>query len=184
MVYAVMSPIPFELQPSAFDVSHLPRGFRGYESNAVERLMTTLGSSYEELRFERNELREKLETAQAELSHYREWEQIVTETLASARQAAERMREEAAAKADEILKDAETQAHDIVGGARRERIQTVEETERLRRLSEQTRRELSGFLAKTLEEVAARAPEEASNARDPTGEDTLPGTGTPFTQAS
>ncbi len=179
-----MSPIPFELQPSAFDVSHLPRGFRGYESDAVKRLVATLGSSYEELRFERNDLREKLEAAQAELAHYREWEQIVTETLASARQAAERTREEAAEKAEEILRDAETQAHDIVGGAKRERIRTVEETERLRKLSEQTRRELSGFLAKTLEEVAARAPEETSNARDPDGEDTLSGTGTAFTQAS
>jgi chromosome segregation ATPase len=102
---------------------------------------------------ERAELRREIERLQAELSRYRETEHLLVKTLASATNHAAAIRESARREAEQALRKARVEAEKREAAAERERNDAERELLRLRRLTEQMRRGLSGFLTAKLEEL-------------------------------
>jgi len=102
---------------------------------------------------EREELRREIERLQAELSRYRETEQLLVKTLASATTHATAIRESARRDAELALRKARVEAQKREAVAERERNDAERELLRLRRLTEQMRKGLSGFLTAKLEEL-------------------------------
>jgi cell division initiation protein len=102
---------------------------------------------------EREELRREIERLQAELSRYRETEQLLVKTLASATNHAIAIRESARREAELVLRKARAEAQTREAAAERKKNGAERELLRLRRLTEQMRRGLSGFLTAKLEEL-------------------------------
>jgi cell division septum initiation protein DivIVA len=111
---------------------------------------------------EREELGRRVEELEAEVSRYREKEQLLVNTLVSATSHATAMRESARREAELILRKARAEARKRKAAVERTRGDAERELLRLRQITEQMRRGLSVFLTEKLEElqleVGANAP--------------------------
>ena len=121
---------------------------------------------------ERDELRRRIETLEADLRRYREQEQLFVSTLVSANSHAIAIRESARRDAELLLRKARAEAQKRNAAAQRrnaavERARDDAEREllRLRRITEQMRSGLSGFLTAQLEELQHEAEQESRTAQ-------------------
>lgn len=106
---------------------------------------------------EREGLRRQIEKLEADLSGFREKEQLLISTLVSATSHATAMRESARRDAELILRKARAEAQKRKAAVERARGEAERELLRLRRITEQMRRGLSGFLTAMLEELQLEA---------------------------
>jgi cell division initiation protein len=113
---------------------------------------------------EREELRRRIEELEADLSRFREKEQLLVSTLISATSQAAAMRESARRDAELILRKARAKARKRKAAVERARSDAERELLRLRRITEQTRTGLSGFLTAKLEELQLEAEQEMPKA--------------------
>jgi cell division initiation protein len=106
------------------------------------------------------ELYRQIEKLEADLSRFREKEQLLVSTLLSASSHATAMRESARRDAELLLRKARAEAHKRNAAVERARDDAERELLRLRRITEQMRKGLSGFLTMKLEELQLEAEEE------------------------
>jgi cell division septum initiation protein DivIVA len=109
---------------------------------------------------EREELYRRIEKLEADLSRFREKEQLLVSTLVLATSHATAIRENARRDAELILRKARAEAEKRKAAVERARSDAERELLRLRRITEQTRRGLSGFLTEKLEELHLEAEQE------------------------
>ncbi len=109
---------------------------------------------------EREELRRRIEQLEADLGRYREEEQLLVRTLVSATSHATAIRESARRDAELILRKARAEAQRRTVAAERARGNAERELLRLRRITEQMRRGLSGFLTAKLGELQLETEQE------------------------
>ena len=133
----------------------LQRGLLGYRQAPVDRLMTEIADSFEDVWRERADLADKVEQLEADLVRYRELESLLRTTLVSAEKAAVTLKEQARKEADLIVEEARSEARAITRIARSDHDRLLGEVRRMRSL-------LRAALAIVEEEAPATPEAEAA----------------------
>ena len=131
---------PLDIQQRQFRV-----GFRGYDCDEVEAFLRSVAQSVEELVTENIALRERVETMEGQVGDLRKKETTLNDLLVNTQEMAETLKQTARREADLIQKEAELKAEDLLreaqteyGGIQREILalqkQRIVALERLRAL--------------------------------------------------
>jgi cell division initiation protein len=126
--------------------------FRGYRRGVVDRLLSDIADSFEDVWRERADLADRLEELEAEASKHRELEALLRSTLVSAERAAQDMKEQARRESDLIVQEAHAESRRIARSASAEKTRL--ETD-LRRIRAQLRTALEALDEPTAKEPAA-----------------------------
>ncbi len=135
----------------------LAKGIRGYKRAVVDRTLTEVADSFEDVWRERADLADRIEQLELDLTRHKELEGLLRTTLVSAESSARQMREQARKEAEAIVGEAHAEARAIArrAAAEKERLETE-----LRRI-------------KSLLRSALESLDEASeDEREPVGEQT------------
>lgn len=95
------------------------KGFRGYDTEAVDAFMTELVHDYEVLYRENREMTDKIEQLEKRLAQYEQMEATMNNTLALAQETGENVKKSARKEADLILQEAEQERQNILRDAQR-----------------------------------------------------------------
>jgi cell division initiation protein len=106
--------------------------FRGYRRGIVERLLSDIADSFEEVWRERADLADRLEELESEASKHRELESLLRSTLVSAERAAQDVKEQARRESDLIVQEARAEGRRVTRAAASERDRLEEEIRRIR----------------------------------------------------
>ena len=112
----------------------LKRRLFGYDRGAVDTVLDDVADSYELVWRERVDLADRIEHLEAELSRYKDLEELLRATLVSAEQAAQTVKERGSSEAGEIVDEARREARDITRRARAERDSLLLDARRIRLL--------------------------------------------------
>jgi cell division initiation protein len=86
---------------------------RGYRKSGVDRLLSEIADSFEEVWRERADLADRLDELETESSKHREMEALLRSTLVSAERAAHDMKEQARRESDLIVQEAHAEGRRI-----------------------------------------------------------------------
>jgi cell division initiation protein len=106
--------------------------FRGYRRGIVERLLTDIADSFEEVWRERADLADQLEELESEASKHRELETLLRSTLVSAERAAQDLKEQARRESDLIVQEARAEGRRVTRAMSTEKQRLEEEIRRIR----------------------------------------------------
>jgi cell division initiation protein len=112
----------------------LRKGLRGYKGSAVDRLLAEIVQSFEDVWRERADLADRVEQLEADLTRYKELEELMRTTLVSAERSSHEVREQARREADVIVEEAHAEARSIVRRAASERERLDAELRRIKAL--------------------------------------------------
>jgi len=107
------------------------RSLFGYNRATVEQLIEEVAQSFEATWRERGELAEKVEQLEKQLGEHKRREELLTQTLVAAEQAASDVRERARREADAIIAEAHNEARAIGRSAHAKREQLLAESQRI-----------------------------------------------------
>lgn len=111
----------------------LRRAFlRGYRRGTVDRLLTEIADSFEEVWRERADLADRVEELEAEVAKHQELEELLRATLVSAERAAQDLKEQARREADLVVQEAHAEGRRITREAAAEKRRLEDETRRIR----------------------------------------------------
>jgi cell division initiation protein len=116
----------------------LQRGLLGYRQPPVDRLLTEIADSFEDVWRERADLTDRIEHLEGELARYKELEELVRATLVSAERAAHELRDQAKREAETIVNEARAEAREIGREMREEHEELLRATHRIRVLLRST----------------------------------------------
>ncbi len=135
----------------------LAKGILGYKRDAVDRILTEVADSFEDVWRERADLADQIEQLELDLTRHKELEGLMRTTLVSAESSAQQLREQARKEAETIVGEAHAEARAIArrASAEKERLETE-----LRRITSLLRSALDSL------------DEAAMDDREPVGEQT------------
>jgi cell division initiation protein len=107
------------------------RSLFGYNRATVEQVIEEVAQSFEATWRERGELAEKVEQLEKQLGEHKRREELLTQTLVAAEQAASDVRERARREADAIIAEAHNEARAIGRSAHAKREQLLAESQRI-----------------------------------------------------
>jgi cell division initiation protein len=87
--------------------------FRGYRRGIVDRLLTDIADSFEDVWRERADLADRLEELEVETLKHRELEELLRSTLVAAERAAQDMKEQARRESDLIVQEAHAEGRRV-----------------------------------------------------------------------
>lgn len=122
------------------------KGIRGYQCEEVEKFLENVSQEFELAYTENFELREKINRLETEISHYREIENTLQQTLVLAQKTAEEVKEAARQEAALILREAEHEKLSRVSEAEKRWEEIQEEIQSLSRKRDLLRTQLKSFL--------------------------------------
>lgn len=104
----------------------LGKGVLGYKREAVDRILTEVADSFEDVWRERADLADRIEQLELDLTRHKELEGLLRTTLVSAESSAQQMREQARKEAETIVGEAHAEARAIArrASAEKERLET------------------------------------------------------------
>lgn len=97
------------------DVAHktFNKSLFGLDPKEVNSYLQSMADQLETLFKERNDLREKLRDKEIQIAEYKDRDQLLKNTLTTASQMSDRIREEAEKRAEMVLQEAHMKANDI-----------------------------------------------------------------------
>ena len=110
----------------------------GYRRAPVDRLLTEVATSFEEVWRERADLADRVEQLEGDIARYKELEHLLRATLVSAERAAHELRNQAKREAETIVSEAQAEARAIARDARGEHEHLVRAAKRVRVLLRST----------------------------------------------
>lgn len=122
------------LSPAEIRHVKLTRGFYGYATGSVERLLDEIVTSFEEVWRERADLQDRLEQLDNEIGRYRDLETLLRKTLVSAEKSAQELKDHARREAEVVITEAHSEARMIKQRALAEREHLRGEASRIRAL--------------------------------------------------
>ncbi len=122
------------------------KGVRGYQCAEVEKFLENVSQEFESAYTENFELREKTKGLEVEISHYRQLENTLQQTLVLAQQTAEEVKKAARHEAELLLREAEHQKLSKVSEAQKKWDEIHEEIQGLSRKRDLLRTQLKSFL--------------------------------------
>ncbi len=129
--------------------------FRGYRRGIVERLLSDIADSFEDVWRERADLADRLEELETEASKHRELESLLRATLVSAERAAQDVREQARRESDLIVQEARAEGRRVTRAASAEKDRLEEEIRRVRGLLRSALEAIEAPNAEPKQETAA-----------------------------
>jgi cell division initiation protein len=105
---------------------------RGYRRSTVERILTDIADSFEDVWRERADLADRLDELEVEATKHRELEALLRSTLVSAERAAQDMKEQARRESDLIVQEAHAESRRVARSAESERQRLEDEVRRIR----------------------------------------------------
>lgn len=136
-----MQMTPLDLRNKTFS-----KGVRGYRCVEVEKFLENVSQEFESAYTENFELREKTKGLEAEISHYRQLETTLQQTLVLAQQTAEEVKKAARYEAELLLREAEHEKLSKVSEAQKRWEEIQGEIEGLSRKRDLLRTQLKSFL--------------------------------------
>lgn len=106
---------PLDIQKQEFDVK-----FRGYNADEVDSFLDIVGSDYEKLYRENAELKQKIRAMEADVAKYANMEKTLKESIVLAQSTADDVKKNANEKASNIIAEANNKAAQIVKNAENE----------------------------------------------------------------
>lgn len=106
---------PLDIQKQEFDVK-----FRGYNADEVDSFLDIVGSDYEKLYRENAELKQKIRAMEADVAKYANMEKTLKESIVLAQSTADDVKKNANEKAANIIAEANNKAAQIVKNAENE----------------------------------------------------------------
>lgn len=116
---------PLDIQKQEFS-----RKFRGYCDEEVDTFMDQITQDYEELFRENQELKEKLEQSNKNMSRYQEIEEVLKNTMILAQKSAEDIRQNTEKEANLVMDKARVEADRITRESEQEAAAVLQEAER------------------------------------------------------
>jgi DivIVA domain-containing protein len=110
----------FRLTPLDVRTQQFVRSFRGYDRPQVDEFMLRVSEVLDRLLRENAQHEERLRSAQEQLRVYRDRERAMNEALIAAQQLRTETREQAVREAEQLLREARTEAERIVARARQD----------------------------------------------------------------
>jgi cell division initiation protein len=107
---------------------------RGYRRGVVDRLLTDIADSFEDVWRERADLADRLDELETEASKHRELEALLRSTLVSAERAAQEMKEQARRESDLIVQEAHAEGRRVTREAAAEKQRLEEDIRKIRAL--------------------------------------------------
>ena len=107
---------------------------RGYRKSGVDRLLSEIADSFEEVWRERADLADRLDELETEATKHRELEALLRSTLVSAERAAHDMKEQARRESDLIVQEAHAEGRRIMREMAAEKLRLEGEIRKLRAL--------------------------------------------------
>jgi cell division initiation protein len=107
---------------------------RGYKKSTVDRFLSEIADSFEEVWRERADLADRLDELESEAAKHRELEALLRSTLVSAERAANDMKEQARRESDLIVQEAHAEGRRIMREMTAEKARLEEEVRRIRAL--------------------------------------------------
>jgi cell division initiation protein len=145
------------------DIHHkeFRRSLRGYDEKEVDDFLDDVADDFERLFKENIELSEKLDTASEQLRRYQVNEQTIQNTMLAAQRSAEDIVNKANADADQVLRDAELKAKEIIHNALQQKQRVAGELVRIKTAEEDFRTRFKAML-----EAAGREVNEVTVSED------------------
>ena len=141
------------------EIRHLElrRAFlRGYRKQDVDRLLSEIADSFEEVWRERADLADRLDELETEASKHRELEALLRSTLVSAERAAHDMKEQARRESDLIVQEAHAEGRRVTREMAAEKQRLEEDVRKIRALLRTALESLQEDSAKPQAEPAGR----------------------------
>ena len=130
------------------DIHHkeFRRSLRGYDEKEVDDFLDDVADDFERLFKENIELSEKMESASEQLRRYQVNEQTIQNTMLAAQRSAEDIVNKANADADQVLRDAELKAKEIIHNALQQKQKVAGELTRIKSAEEDFRTRFKAML--------------------------------------
>lgn len=138
------------------DIHHkeFRRSLRGYDEKEVDDFLDDVADDFERLFKENIELSEKLDGANEQLRRYQVNEQTIQNTMLAAQRSAEDIVNKANADADQVLRDAELKAKEIIHNALQQKQKVAGELVRIKTAEEEFRTRFKAMLDAAGKQVA------------------------------
>jgi cell division initiation protein len=107
---------------------------RGYRKSTVDKLLSEIADSFEEVWRERADLADRLDELETEASKHRELEALLRSTLVSAERAANDMKEQARRESDLIVQEAHAEGRRLLREMAAEKQRLEEDVRKIRAL--------------------------------------------------
>ncbi len=127
------------LTPDGIRQIKLQKAVRGYDPNAVDRLLQELATSLESLTRDRIELKTQVQALERELAEHRDAQSLMRDALVSAQRAAEELKERTQRECDQMLEQARAEASEYESNAVIEREKAEADVIRLRQQEQELR---------------------------------------------
>jgi cell division initiation protein len=132
---------------------------RGYRKSTVDRLLSEIADSFEEVWRERADLADRLDELETEASKHRELEALLRSTLVSAERAANDMKEQARRESDLIVQEAQAEGRRIVREMSADKQRLEGDVRKIRALLRTALESLGDRSEDTKIEAAAETPQ-------------------------
>jgi cell division initiation protein len=141
---------------------------RGYRKGGVDRLLSEIADSFEEVWRERADLADRLDELETEASKHRELEALLRSTLVSAERAAHEMKEQARRESDLIVQEARAEGRRVTHEMAAEKQRLEEDVRKIRALLRTALEslELEAVERPPVAETPAESPERVEEALD------------------
>lgn len=157
------------LTPAEIRHVKLKRSLFGYARGECKHLLEDAAASYEDVWRERGELRNQVTRLEEDLARSRELERTLRDTMESAHQTAEELKEQSTRESELRLEEAEVKARQIITDSERERDRLQGEIARLDSLITDMRAGYRDFLLAALARLEEE--EDAGSPKAVEGED-------------
>lgn len=139
------------LTPLDIENKRFSKSIKGYNLDEVDDFLDQLTIDYERLYKENNELKNQLENMQKDLEHYKGVEQTLQNTLIMAQSTADDIKANAQNRADQIIRDAQSEARRATDEITKEEFEIRKRTEELKRQFSVYKAKMEALLISQLE---------------------------------
>jgi len=139
------------LTPLDIENKRFSKKINGYSVEEVDDFLDQVTLEYEKLYKENAEYKEQIEQCARDLEHYKNVEQTLQNTLVMAQTTAEDVKNTAQKQADQIIRDAQSEARKSVDDLNREQYEVTKKIEEMKKQFEVYKAKMQALLISQLE---------------------------------
>lgn len=139
------------LTPLDIENKRFSKKINGYNVEEVDDFLDQLTEDYEKLYRDNTDLKDKIEKYEKDIEHYKNVEQTLQNTLVMAQTTAEDIKNSAQKRAEQIIKEAETEAKHATDQISKEEFDIRKRTEELKRNFDVYKAKMEALLISQLE---------------------------------
>ena len=141
------------LAPSEIDNIRFSKTIKGYNVDEVDDFLDQLIADYEKLYRENAEFKDKIEKMDKDLEQYRQMEHTLQNTLVIAQTAASDIKTTAEKQAEQIIRDAQSEARRSVDELNKQEYEVTKKIEDMKKSLDVTKAKMEALLIAQLEMI-------------------------------